>query len=46
MYGYAEVARHEIINAKYERMGELVAELEKHVGRKEAVGVLIGVLDG
>lgn len=43
--GYAEVARHEVINAKYERLGELVEQLGEHVGEDEAMEALIGVMD-
>lgn len=44
--GYAEVARHEVINAKYERLGELVEQLGQHVGEEEAMGVLVKAMDG
>lgn len=44
--GYAEVARHEVINAKYGRLGELVEQLGEHVGEDEAMGVLVKVMDG
>lgn len=46
MYGYAEVAKHEAITARMERMGALHEELRAIVGEEEAVKVLVRAMDG
>lgn len=46
MHGYAEVARHEVITARMERMGALHEELRAIVGEEEAVKVLVRAMDG
>lgn len=45
MNGYAEVARHEVINKKYEQLGELVEELKEQIGTDEAMKALMRVMD-
>lgn len=45
MYGYAEVAKHEIITAKYDRLGGLLERLEDSVGKDNAMKTLIEVMD-
>ncbi len=45
MTGYAEVARHEVITARMERMGALHEELKGIIGEREATEVLVRALD-
>lgn len=46
MTGYAEVAKHEAITARMERMGALHEELRAIVGEEEATEVLVRAMDG
>ena len=46
MTGYAEVARHEYITTRMERMGALHEELRGLVGDEEAVKALVRAMDG
>ncbi len=46
MTGYAEVAKHEVITARMERMGALHEELKSIVGETEAVKALVKALEG
>jgi hypothetical protein len=45
MHGYAEVSRHELINARYDRIGKLVDKLGEHMGADNAMSLLIMLLD-
>ncbi len=45
MYGYAEVAKHEYITSRMERMGALHDELRAIVGEEEAVKVLVRAME-
>jgi hypothetical protein len=48
--GYAITAKHQFIQARYERLGQLQDELARHVGEQEAmqqvVALYIKVVDG
>lgn len=46
MHGYAEVAKHEVITARMERMGALHEELKGLVGEREAAEALVRAMDG
>ena len=46
MTGYAEVARHEYITTRMERMGALHEELRGLVGDEKATEALVKALDG
>lgn len=45
LYEYTEVAAHQVINAKYERMGELMENLSCHVGKEEAAKILLRTME-
>jgi hypothetical protein len=45
MHGYAEVAKHEMITAKMERMGALHEELRGLVGERLATEILVKALN-
>lgn len=46
MTGYAEVAKHEAITVRMERMGALHEELRAIVGEREATEALVRAMDG
>ena len=41
LYGYAEVARHQIIDQKYCQLGSYQDQLTKILGQREAIEVMI-----
>ena len=45
LYGYAEVARHEIIQQKLERVGAVFEQLKQHMGEDEAALLMIETMD-
>jgi hypothetical protein len=45
MYGYAEVARHEIINRKMESLGKIGEQLRQYLGREETAKLVIETMD-
>jgi hypothetical protein len=45
LYGYAEVAKHEVIHQKLERMGEAFEQLKRHMGEDEAALFMIDTLN-
>ena len=45
LHGYAEVARHEIINRKMERIGDIGEQLRQYLGRKETARLVVEVMD-
>ncbi len=45
LYGYAEVAKHEIIQQKLERVGEVFEQLKQHMGEEEAASFMLDVME-
>lgn len=45
LYGLSEGARHQIINARYRRIQDVLDDLEKHVGADEAMRLVNTSLD-
>lgn len=45
LYGYAEVAKHEIIHQKLERVGEVFEQLKEHIGEEEAALFMLDTMD-
>lgn len=45
LYGYAEVARHEIIQQKLERVGEVFQQLKGHIGEEEAALFMLEAME-
>ena len=45
LYGYAEVARHEIIHQKLERVGEIFEQLKQHIGEEEAALFMLDTME-
>ncbi len=43
--GYAAVAQHDIINHKYEQLGDYQKQLEQHIGAKAAAEVVLEALN-
>jgi hypothetical protein len=45
LYGYAEVAKHEIIHQKLERMGETFEQLKQHMDEDEAALFMLDTMN-
>jgi hypothetical protein len=45
LYGYAEVARHEIIQQRLERVGEVFEQLKEHIGEEEAAMFMLDTME-
>ena len=45
LYGYAEVARHEIIHQKLERVGKIFEQLKEHIGEEEAALFMLDTME-
>ena len=45
LYGYAEVARHEIIQEKLERFGEVFSQLKEHMGEEAAALFMLDTME-
>lgn len=45
LYGYAEVAKHEIIHQQLERVGEVFEQLKQHMGEDEAVSFMLDTME-
>jgi len=45
LYGYAEVARHEIIHQKLERIGDFLEQLKGHIGEDEAALFVLDAME-
>ena len=45
LYGYAEVAKHEIIHQKLERIGEMFEKLKLHMGEYEAARFMLEAME-
>lgn len=45
MSGYAVVSRHEVISNRYQRLGDCVEELARHIGTQAAIEALIETLE-
>jgi hypothetical protein len=45
LYGYAEVARHEVIHQKLERVGEVFEQLKEHMGEEEAAQFMLDTME-
>jgi hypothetical protein len=45
LYGYAEVARHEIIQQKLERFGEFFEQLKEHIGEEEPALFMLDTME-
>lgn len=45
LYGYAEVAKHEIIHQKLERVGEVFEQLKERIGEDEAALFMLDTMD-
>ena len=45
LYGYAEVAKHEIIHQKLDRIGEVFEQLKEHMGEDEAAQFMLDMMD-
>jgi len=43
--GFAEVAKHEIIQQRLERMGETFEQLKQHMGEDEAALFMLDTMD-
>ncbi len=43
--GYAVVSRHDVINHKYDQIGEYVDQLQLHMDKEEALLLLVKALD-
>ncbi len=43
--GYAAVSRHDIINHKYDQLGDYQQQLEQHIGETAAIEVVIDALN-
>ena len=41
--GFASVASHQIIEQRYNRLGQFQADLEKHVGKEEAKCIVVEI---
>ena len=41
--GFASVASHQIIEQRYNRLGQFQADLEKHVGKEEAKSIVVEI---
>jgi hypothetical protein len=46
LHGFAETAKHEMITARMERMGELCEELKERVGEQETMEIVVKAMDG
>jgi len=45
LYGYAEVAKHEIIQSKLERVGEAFVQLKGYIGEEEAALFMLDTME-
>jgi hypothetical protein len=45
LYGYAEVAKHEIIHQKLERVGEVFEQLKEQIGEEEAALFMLDTME-
>ena len=45
MDGYAVVSRHDVIDHKYDQIGGYVEQLQRHMGKKEAMQMVANALD-
>ena len=45
LYGYAEVARHEIIQQRLERFGEVFEQLKERLGEEEAALFMLDTME-
>jgi hypothetical protein len=45
LYGYAEVAKHEIIQQKLERVGEFFEQLKEHLGEEDAALFMLDTME-
>lgn len=45
LYGYAEVAKHEIIHQKLERMGETFEQLKQYMDEDEAASFMLDTMN-
>jgi len=45
LYGYAEVAKHEIIHQKLERVGEVFEQLKQFMGEDEAASFMLDAME-
>jgi hypothetical protein len=45
LYGYAEVAKHEIIHQRLARFGETFEQLKRHLGEEEAARFMLTTLE-
>ena len=45
LYGYAEVAKHEIIHQKLERVGEVFEQLKQYMDENEAASFMLDAME-
>lgn len=45
LYGYAGVARHEVIQQKLERFGEVFSQLKEQMGEEEAALFMLDTME-
>ena len=45
LYGYAEVAKHDIIQHRLEKVGEFFVQLKVHIGEEEAASFMVDALE-
>lgn len=45
LHGYAEVAKHQIIEQKYEAVGKTFDELKQHMSEEEAANFMLHTLE-
>ncbi len=45
LYGYAEVAKHQIIQQRLQGFGETFQQLKQHIGEEEAANFMLSTLE-